>query len=448
MRDLAGTCLIAVFVTLVAGMYGLTQPDVGLAQGLIIAPLELGLLVILVRMSPGGSQPIAWLVATAALLRIAAAVVFQYLPEVERIFALDAAVYDAGGQEWANHWKGYSDSVASRFAMPYYRLVGVHYFILGHAVVVPKITNAILGAATVFYTYRIGIFLAGEEAGWRAARLVTFFPSLILWSAMGIRDALAILAIVAVVWHTISLKLRFTLPSAVMLLAALMMIGTLREYMFPLMGCAVVLGIFLTDLRSAPRNLIAVAILACLLLLIYRQTSIGEKFVSQASLADIQRMRDGGAIGARTAYMTDVDISTPQGALLFLPLGIAYFLFSPFPWQIGGIRHLLPLPEMLYWYSLIPVIFFAMRRLLKDNFQVAIVVLVSTIVLTVSYGLGSSNVGTAYRHRGQVMPLLLAVAAAGLTLQENERRRLRQSQERAPQFGGTFPGTADALGGS
>lgn len=438
MRDFSPqVTALAILLILGASAYAITDPAAGLPQALVGGMCGVALLVAYVRVAPSASPRLTQLIVAAVLIRIAAALVLHFVPQVEAAFAPDASGYDRGAKDLANFW---GDSVPGqdyalhRKSVAYYLLVAVQYFVLGYSPLLPKVTNALLGALAVWYTFRIATALDGEETGWRAASLVAFFPSLILWSALNLRDALATLLILVMVWHTICLKQRFDLRSGLTLLGALILAGYVRDYIFPLMGAAVVAGILLTDIRSAPRNLMAVAMVGALVFLVYKDAGFGQRFVEQTNLEQLDTIRKGGAIGARTAYLTDVDISTPQGLLLFIPLGVMYFLLSPFPWQIGGLAHLMPMPEMLYWYFLVPMVFAGGRSLLRRHFSAAVVVLLSIVVLTMGYGVGSTNAGTAYRHRGQLMPLILCFAAAGMTL------RARRKQQRQTQWVTAIPG--------
>ena len=74
-----------------------------------------------------------------------------------------------------------------------------------------------------------------------------------------------------------------------------------------------------------------------------------------ADLEALQEMRHYTAIGG-SAYRSTVDISTPGRALAFLPKGLAFFLLAPYPWTIRNVRQLVTLPEMLFFYALIPSI--------------------------------------------------------------------------------------------
>jgi hypothetical protein len=129
------------------------------------------------------------------------------------------------------------------------------------------------------------------------------------------------------------------------------------------------------------------------------------------------------AIGG-SAYHGHVDISTPDRALTFLPIGVAYFLFSPFPWEITSLLKVFSLPEMILIYALTPAVLrgmrFAVRDRLRDTFQI----LLLTGLLTTSYALGEGNVGTLYRHRAQVLGFYLMFAAVGLEIRQQKRLEL------------------------
>jgi hypothetical protein len=130
-----------------------------------------------------------------------------------------------------------------------------------------------------------------------------------------------------------------------------------------------------------------------------------------------------------SAFQDNVDISTPGRALAFLPVGIAYFLFSPFPWQMTSTLKLFSLPEMLLIYALTPAMLSGIRHALRTRFREALQILLLTALLTVSYALGEGNVGTLYRHRAQAILFYLTFGAAGLELR---RQRAEPQGELAP----------------
>src|SRR4029079_474580 len=119
-------------------------------------------------------------------------------------------------------------------------------------------------------------------------------------------------------------------------------------------------------------------------------------------LKKIQAARVWGAKEANSGFAGDVAITDPRAAIGFLPVGLLYVLFAPFPWMINNLRQLITVPELLVWWAMVPMLIkgygFALRRRLKEAFAICIF----TLGLTVSYALYQTNVGTAYRHRAQL----------------------------------------------
>ena len=120
------------------------------------------------------------------------------------------------------------------------------------------------------------------------------------------------------------------------------------------------------------------------------------------SLEGLSQTRQEMATGG-SAFHARVDVSTPGKALAFLPIGVAYFLFSPFPWEITSVLKLFSLPEMILIYVLTPAAVRGIAHCARDRFRDCFQVLLLTGLLTVSYSLGEGNVGTLYRHRAMVI---------------------------------------------
>src|SRR6185369_11572077 len=118
-------------------------------------------------------------------------------------------------------------------------------------------------------------------------------------------------------------------------------------------------------------------------------------------------------------------ISDPKAAIGFLPVGLVYVLFAPFPWMMTNLRQLITLPELLIWWALVPMLikgyWYAIRHRLKESFAIC----VFTIGLTLSYALYQSNVGTAYRHRAQLYVFFIIFISMGLELRREARQRKR-----------------------
>jgi hypothetical protein len=74
----------------------------------------------------------------------------------------------------------------------YFVVVGCLYALFGTYTIVPVLFNCVVGALCAIPAYLVAARVGGRAAGRFSAGLVTFFPSLILWSTLLIRDAPAL----------------------------------------------------------------------------------------------------------------------------------------------------------------------------------------------------------------------------------------------------------------
>ena len=120
-------------------------------------------------------------------------------------------------------------------------------------------------------------------------------------------------------------------------------------------------------------------------------------------------------VGISTAATDD---STSLGGSLranisFLPLGLLYVLFAPFPWSSRTLEQAATIPEMIFWYgclvsAAVATVRLLMRRDLRFGFGFA-----TAAGLLLILSLVESNVGTLIRSRAMLVPYVLILGAVG-----------------------------------
>ena len=143
----------------------------------------------------------------------------------------------------------------------------------------------------------------------------------------------------------------------------------------------------------------------------------------ETGLAKIQRSRNDLA-SYQSGYYRDADISTPGQALTFAPIGLVYFLATPFPWQFGSLRQNITIPETLMWVCLYPFLWVGVRAAWRRHWQGTLLVLLTTGSICLFYAIYCGNIGTAYRMRTQVWVLWAPLIGWGWHLW-SVRRRVR-----------------------
>jgi hypothetical protein len=375
----------------------------------------------------------------AVLVRVAIGSLIYYF-RLQEFFGGDAFTYDYRGLVYLELWMGRIDHVTHARAIgpAIYRNWGMDYvvasiyFVVGRNMLAVQFFNAVVGAATAPI-----IFLCARHIfqNLRVAKLATlsvaFYPSLVLWSSQGLKDGPIVFLLALTMLATLKLGERFSTKYVSVLLLALYGLLCFRFYIF-YMTAAAVCGAFVIGMRpQTTRNMVRqfVVVLAVGVGLTYLGVlrTAGNQFDTFADLEMVQRSRADLVRSANSSFGEDVDVSTASGALSAVPLGLAYLLLAPFPWQLASLRQSITLPEMVVWWVSFPLLLTGIRFTLKYRLRQALPILIFTTMLTVAYSIFQGNVGTAYRQRSQILVFyFIFVAVGAVLLKERQEERERE----------------------
>jgi len=227
----------------------------------------------------------------------------------------------------------------------------------------------------------------------------------------------------------LQLQAKFGYAALGLLLFACLGIYSLRFYIFYMVLVAVV-GSLVVGMSNAHRHILRTTIVLVLLGVGLTYLGVGERAaVSLQTFGSLERMqtgRLGHASGAASGYGEDLDVSTTEGALSAIPIGFAYLMFAPFPWQAANLRQAITIPETLVWWSLIPLFVLGLIYTVKNRLRNAFPILIFSLLLTVAYSLFQGNVGTAYRQRTQIQVFMFIIIGVGWTLflEKRENKRI------------------------
>jgi len=305
----------------------------------------------------------------------------------------------------------------------YYYYNAVIYYLFGFVTLIPKLINNLLGVATALICYRFCADLFGRPAARITAIYLLLLPSLFWWSCINVRDTQAYFFLIVVVYLFSKLYKKFHIIDCALLLLSTAYLATLRQYIFLELVAASGMAFFMFRSGKLIRNVVTVLCFLGMAYLLFNRFGIGQKFASvENPLSFAEHVRKTNP-GATLNYLKDVNISNPTDAGFFLPLGISYFLFSPFPWQLSRSRHALFIPEMLLWWPAMPLLMIGLIHALKHHFRAVIFPISCLLTITIPYALIETNSGTAIRHRSQVIPLIVIFASHGLFVVLNHYRR-------------------------
>ena len=364
----------------------------------------------------------------------------------QEFFGGDAITYDFYGHAQALGWGG--DKLGLRVANQYVRsgegsgwgmvyLVAAVYSIVGRNLLAVQLMNAVFGAATAVVIYLCAQHVFQNSKVARLAGIaVAFYPSLVLWSAQGLKDGPIVFCLTIAILATLKLGEKLSFKYLLLLLMAVGSLMALRFYVF-YMICVAIAGAFILGMQqvsatSFARQFMAMILLGLALTYVGITRSAGVQLERYGNLEQLQASRRDLARSADTGFGKDVDVSTTSGALSTIPVGLVYLLFAPFPWQITSLRQSITLPEMLIWWASFPLLVLGLWFTIKYRLRMISPILIFTVMLTLAYSVFQGNVGTAYRQRAQLLVFYFIFVAVGWVLMQEKRaeRKRRELEER------------------
>ena len=362
-----------------------------------------------------------WLgrLALAALaLRLVLVLVVQFRLS-PYFFAPDAEAYERIGREIGNYWAGEGfapRAIREGWRPGYYHLNAVFYSAFGDSRLALVVINIFAGVWTALFTFYLTREFLPVASAKVAAVLTGVFPSLVLWSVLNIRDALATLCTVVLVLYGMRLSKRVRPSHLWIFAAALLGLGLLRDYM----AFLVVLGLAIGSVTAVrPERMFGTLLFgttaAVALTYFADQVGLFSAIRPEGLLETAQVLRTGLQEGAVSAFGVGAQTGTIGGALQYIPIGGSYLLFAPFPWDVQSTLQATAMWETLLWYPLFLASLLGFRMALRDRVSTALFPVSVLLVVVSSYALVEGNFGTAYRHRAQIMPLFFVFSGVSLS---------------------------------
>ncbi len=417
-----------------------------LALAVALLPWEQGgaPLVVLCLLAPIAWLAIGWVEPRASrspalvlffgslLLRLAASWLYSTWVGT-RGWLDDAIAYDRVGWALAQAWKtgvelqgvGGLEWVAHE---PFTRVVAAVYWVVGHSPAAVIVLNAVLGAASVYLTYRMGSDFLGEQVGRLAGWMCALYTGFWVYSLMPLKDALILASALFFFW-TLQ-RLMSQAPSAARLigwggatLAAGAAIVLMRDYVFIATGLGAAVFLFARAVQARRMRwflVIGLLALAAALFPIVRR------------LADFTLpLGNFGAGSFLSSYFSDLPPSANVTKLLAWALGhpisfAAYFglsvtstVLAPYAWILPGAIPAAPafgpytvgFPGMWLWYLVLPFAVLGVGSSLRRSHAGIAGLLTFAALLLVLFSLA---IPRESRHRDLVMPALLLLASAGI----------------------------------
>jgi len=360
----------------------------------------------------------------------------------------DAAGYEQHGWKIAQVWRSgrlasLTDVLGSWHPSPLYIYFNaLVYTVLGHNLLAIRVANSLLGTLTGVLTY----FIAKRSYDFKVAKialvLTTFFPSMIFWSTQNLKDTMVVFLVCLIVWAYLKLRDEgLNLFYVLILIVCPLALTQVRPATAIAMVLLPIAAFLLLDGKRFQRGIIIGTLLIILVGFLLRYLGYGflgsHQIRDFADLGTLQHLRYLRAVGG-SAFGSEADVSTIPGLLRSLPESLTAFLLRPWPWEARSFWGTATIPEMIGWYFLFPCLLIGLVRAIRTHWRRDFIlwgyVVFGTLAAAPQYG----NLGTAYRHRMQLLPFYLIFVAWGMKLCLSSLKARRKVQARElPQKGDT-----------
>lgn len=347
----------------------------------------------------------------------------------------DAHTFERIAWFWARDGRLFDDFTTGSYL--YSWLTSGLYIVVGRDPFLLHIVNSYFGTLAIYYVMRSARQLlphgnVDRAVGWTLA----FYPSAVLYSVLTMREAPMVLALSI----SICLLLRWVNTRRIAFgLGAIISVVVAQLFHAGMIGATIV--VILTYARVSlqsvtvrnnlrPLALLIVAVAAISVLQFSLRTGIGlEKFSGFLYDFGIDFIASWQAYSARGrgAYLSAVELTTWLDLVWAVPLRVLFFLGSPFIWMVSQFRDVLGMLDGMV------ILFLGMRitvDMMQRRFRTMTGYLSVALIaagLVVLFALGTSNYGTAFRHRAKVFPWLLLLCFCGRAC---PRRLSRKRQRR------------------
>lgn len=334
----------------------------------------------------------------------------------------DAISFERLGWDYAQAWNMGLEANSHSAAYIYSKVIGVIYFISGRVPLLVQFVNVVLGVFIVYYVYKIIIELGATKRSAQIGSVITaLFPTLNLYSVITMRENfISFFAIISVFyffkWLNTGMVIKLTFAVAFLLLSsalhgAMILLGIVYAIFFifykakikkwRLISTQTFLGMFIVTLG-----------------IILFSSFLMNKLPSDLSLVfSPDYMGDRVTISARgsTAYLVGFTPNSIVDIIVQTPVRMVYFLFAPFPWMISSPGQILGLIDALLYLVLVFYSIRGLKYLKKYNNPALWAVTLMLLIMIATFAWGTSNFGTAIRHRQKTVWLIIAVSSLGIT---------------------------------
>jgi hypothetical protein len=292
-------------------------------------------------------------------------------------------------------------------------LLAPFYVVLGYSPVAGRMGIAFVSLLVGYLVFKLARQVVDYRMSVIAASIVLFWPTIVYRSVVIQREVVLVVAMLTFLWAAVQWLDSVTLQTVMIAFLATAATFALRKENLVLI-VAIVGFVSLVKSRDKPYYLAGLTLLSAPFLVFFAlnfETFTG--YGSTLSPAALESFAYGRAHGD-AVYLMGLHYDTWLDVILYAPMKVLYFLYTPFLWHIQSITELFVGMSAL---ALLAATFFVRRGIAMLHDKPYYLGLFLSYFLTgvVTYSIIEMNYGAAVRRRIQFIPILLLLAVVGLS---------------------------------
>lgn len=299
-------------------------------------------------------------------------------------------------------------------------LIAIPYSLLGRSVLMAKSISLFFGMGSVFLGWKLANKLWDSRVANKVGWLIALFPSLILYSALIMREAYICFFLLVAIYGVINWVKTQSFKSIVLGLFGFIgasffhgasVLGAMTFIVF--IGLYSMKESFLLlknfEIKLSYLFLIILFFAATILYLsgeIYFPYIKNFDFVSNP---DTLLRKTKVSVMGGAAYPEWTKATSAIELIYKVPARSFYFLFSPFPWDIREPKHLIGFFDALLYIYLFILILRNIKVIWRD--PILRIILLISLTYIIAFAVGVGNFGTGIRHRSKFVIMFILLAA-------------------------------------
>ena len=298
-------------------------------------------------------------------------------------------------------------------------LIGIPYSLFGRSILMAQSISLLFGMGCIYLSWLVAREIWGNKVAIKVGWTIALFPSVTLYSVLILREVyIVFFLLLALYGITLWIK---TYSFKSMIISTIGFVGAVFFHGGLLVGALIFFSIMgYTSIKKILSLFINLKInFKFLIITFFFTTFLQLYFTNQLSVpylgtfedsintSNIQNRTDVATRG--TASWPDwTTINSPKEIFYKGPIRSIYLVFSPFPWDVSEIRHIIGMLDGLLYMYLSFLILCNLKVIFND--PVLRIFLLLFLAYIFVFGIGVGNFGTGIRHRSKFVIIMILLA--------------------------------------